>query len=179
MVYGTSIGPGTMHDMAFKHVGNGIIIEKGTRMFDTKNITIYDNVYIGHDCFIDGYHEGPGLEIGENSWIGPMCYINAAGGVKIGKNVGIGPCVKIFTSFHDMNQTGKPVIENELKMKPMVIEDNCDIGVGVILCPGAHVGEGCVVEAGVVLKNNFGGSKNRIIKNSGVYQSPHEVRRKH
>ena len=40
------------------------VMEPGTRILNPENVFIGENVYIGHGCFIDGYHEGPGLEIG-------------------------------------------------------------------------------------------------------------------
>ena len=161
----------------FKHAGEDITIEQGVRMFNLANISLGESVYIGHDCFIDGYHEGPGLEIGDNCWIGSGCYIHAAGGIKIGKNTGIGPHVKMLTSYHDMHQTGKPVIENELKFEGIEIGEDCNIGMGAMLLPGAKIGWGCIVEAGAIVREDLSGYEARIIKMKDGRAEPHEVRR--
>ena len=161
----------------FKHVKNGVVVECGTRIFNSANISLGESVYIGHGCFIDGYHEGPGLEISDNCWIGPGCYIHAAGGIKIGKNTGIGPHVKMLTSYHDMHQTGKPVIENELKFEGIEIGEDCDIGMGAMLLPGAKIGRGCIVEAGATAREDLSGCEMRIIKMKDGRAEPHEVRR--
>ena len=164
-------------EMKFKCVGNGITIEPGTRIFNSANISLGENVYIGHDCFIDGYHVGSGLDIGDDCWIGPGCYIHAAGGVKIGKNTGIGPHVKMLTSYHDMFQKGTPVIENEIKFKGIEIGEDCDIGMGVMLLPGAKIGRGCIVEAGAIVREDLSGCEMRIIKMKDGRADPSEVRR--
>ena len=161
----------------FKQVGKNIVIENEVRMFNTGNISLGESVYIGHGCFIDGYHEGPGLEIGDNCWIGPGCYIHAAGGIKIGKNTGIGPHVKMLTSYHDMHQTEKPVIENELKFEGIEIGEDCDIGMGAMLLPGAKIGRGCIVEAGAIVREDLSGCEERIIKMKDGRAEPHEARR--
>ena len=166
-------------DSRYKHETqcNKPIIEDGVRVFDEENIKWGNNIYVGHDCFIHGYKAGPGLEIGDNCWIGPGCYIHAAGGIKIGKNTGIGPHVKMLTSYHDMHQTGKPVIENELKFEGIEIGGDCDIGMGVMLLPGAKIGRGCIVEAGAIVREDLSGCEMRIIKMKDGRAEPHEVRR--
>lgn len=138
------------------NVGENVVIEDGTRMFHQENITLGNNVYIGHDCFLHGYHCG-NIHIGNGSWIGPGCYMHGAGGIEIGENVGIGPHVKILTSRHRHKKTSVPVIQEQLKFGRIVIEDNCDIGVGAIILPGVHIGKGTVIGAGAIVEKDVRG----------------------
>lgn len=171
MVPRVSMGDGKDFRGKFKHLGNNVIIEDGVRIFHPENISIGDNVYIGHDCFIEGYHKGPGIVIGNNSWIGPMCYMHGAGGIEIGESVGIGPCVKMLTSYHITEMNGKPLIENDVAYRMIVIEKNADIGIASVILPGAHVREGWQVGSNVTV-HRFNANKempaNMILNRKGI-----------
>jgi len=121
------------------------------------NVHIGKNVFIGHGTFIDGYHSRGGcVEIGDGSWIGQMCYLHGAGSIGIGERVGIGPCTKILSSYHDLD-CGRlhPIIGNPIETRLVRIEKNCDVGVGSIILPGVTLGEGSMVGAGSVVTKTF------------------------
>jgi len=42
----------------------------------------------------------------------PTCFFHSAGGLLIGRNVGIGPGVKIITSVHAEEGVNKPILYN-------------------------------------------------------------------
>ena len=113
-----------------------------------ENFHDYGAKYIGEGCYFNCYHNG-NISIYEGTWIGPKCYMHGAGGIYIGENVGIGPCVKILTSSHKLDQ--EVVMDGELEFKQVVLHDGCDIGIGSIILPGVTVGEGAVVGAGSVV----------------------------
>lgn len=141
-------GRNNLHDLNF--LGSNVIIEDGVRIFNPQNIAISNNVYIGHDTILNGYLHYR-LYIGEHTWIGQQCYIHAAGDVHIGSSVGIGPGVKIITSYHEERYLSKPVVENPLRFRAVIIGAGADIGVGSILLPGAVIGEGAIIGAGSVV----------------------------
>ena len=145
-----SIGDGKFNINEFKNYGKNIIIEKDVKIFNEKNIFLEDNVYIGHNCIINSYINGE-IFIGENSWIGQNSYLHGAGKIKIGKSVGIGPLSKIFTSFHNINNTKKIIINNEIIFKSVIIDEGSDIGVGSIIMPGVKIGKNCMIGAGSVV----------------------------
>jgi acetyltransferase-like isoleucine patch superfamily enzyme len=91
------------------------------------------------------------MVIGSNTWIGQLSYINSAGGVEIGCDVGIGPCVKIMTSRHGEEGRDVPVLLCGLEFASVKIEDGSDIGIGAIILPGVTVGRGAIVGAGAVV----------------------------
>jgi acetyltransferase-like isoleucine patch superfamily enzyme len=148
-----SHGTGNNFINNFKSVGNNVIIEEGVRVFHPENILVGDNVYIGHNTILKGYHNSI-MVIGTDTWIGQGCFIHSAGGLEIGRSVGIGPMVKIITSAHMDNNIEIPVLFHDLKFKKVIIEDGADIGVGAIILPGVKIGEGSVVGAGSVVTKN-------------------------
>lgn len=115
---------------------------------------ISPDVVIGEGTYIDGYHSFTGrVTIMSGSWIGQQCYLHGAGGITIHPNVGIGPGVKIFTSYHDRSEVhyGVPIIAHILKFAGVEIMRGADIGVGAIILPGVTIGEFAQVGAGAVV----------------------------
>lgn len=72
----------------------------------------------------------------------------------IGMNVGIGPGVRIITSYHAEEGIAKPILHSRIEFAPVVIEDDSDIGVGAIILPGITVGRGSQVGAGSVVTHD-------------------------
>jgi len=128
--------------------GKNLTIEDGVRIFHPENIIIGDNVYIGHDTILYGYHDSV-LFIGDDVWIGPQCYFHSAGNITIESQVGIGPSVKILTSYHDYNKY--PIQLNPLIFKKVMIGYGSDIGMGSVILPGVNIGKGSQIGAGSVV----------------------------
>jgi acetyltransferase-like isoleucine patch superfamily enzyme len=146
----TSYGSGQFKREDLAAVGDNVVIEPGALLLTPERIRIGSNVYIGHYAILRGYHRNE-LVIGDDTWIGQLCYINSAGGVKIGSRVGIGPGVKIMSSQHGEEGRGVPVLLCDLEFAKVTIEDDCDIGMGSIILPGRTVGRGSIVGAGSVV----------------------------
>lgn len=146
----SSHGDGQFKGEDFLSLGSNVVFETGTLVFHPENILIGDNVYIGHNTILKGYHSNT-MSIGDDTWVGQGCFFHSAGGIRIGKAVGIGPAVKILSSQHEDRESHTPVILNKLSMKEVVIEDGCDIGIGSIILPGVHIGQGSVIGAGSVV----------------------------
>ncbi len=130
--------------------GSNVVIEPGVLAFHPENISIGNNVYVGHNTILKSYYKSE-LSIGDNTWIGQNCFFHSAGGVEIGQAVGVGPCVKIITSVHNDDDISKPILYQELKFKKVIIKDGADIGLGSIILPGVTIGEGAIVGAGSVV----------------------------
>jgi len=112
--------------------------------FDVEDITI------GPGTILEAYHKNK-MVIGKGCWIGAGCFFHSAGGIKIGKNVGFGPGVKILTSEHTRVPAIDPVMETELWFDSVEIGDGADIGAGAIILPGVKIGEGSIIGAGSVV----------------------------
>lgn len=149
----SSHGDGTFSISDFRQYGNGIVIENGVLVFHPGNISLADNVYIGHNTILKGYYLGE-MAIGEGTWIGQGCFIHSAGSVYIGKAVGIGPGVHILTSYHNGDDTEVPVMHSPIEFGKVEIHDGADIGTGTIILPNVTIGEGAIIGAGSVVTRN-------------------------
>lgn len=147
-------GEFTLEDLG--KIGDNTVIEPGVLAFDPENIYIGDNVYIGHCTILRGYRDkGNKIYIDDNTWIGAFCFLHGAGGIKIGKYVGIGPRVTIITSTHKENDINTPLITHELDFKPVIIRDGCDIGISSNILPGTSIDEHTIIGAGSLVKGNI------------------------
>lgn len=151
----SSHGSGQFDLTEFAKLGQGVIFEPGVLVFHPENIEIGDDVYVGHYTILKGYYRNK-MVIGAGTWIGQQCFFHSAGGLKIGRNVGIGPGVKVVTSFHAEEGPGVPILHRPVKFAPVIIEDDCDIGVGAVILPGVTIGHGTQVGAGAVVTRSVG-----------------------
>jgi acetyltransferase-like isoleucine patch superfamily enzyme len=146
-----SHGTGEIDLTIFRKLGRNVVFERGVLVFHPENIEIGDNVYVGHNAMLKGYFNNL-MRIGSNSWIGQNCFFHGGGGITIGNYVGIGPGVQILTLTHVLDENLEtPIIEREQEYKPVVIQDNCDIGVGTIILPGVTIGTSSMIGAGSVV----------------------------
>lgn len=145
-----SHGSGIYDRADLKFCGVDVVIEDGVLIFHAENISIGNQVYVGHQTMLKGYYKGE-MIIGDGSWIGQSCFFHSAGNIFIGKAVGIGPFVKILTSVHQELNIDLPVLHQPLDFAPVVIHDGADIGIGSIILPGVTIGEGAIIGAGAVV----------------------------
>lgn len=149
-----SHGTGKVNLKLLHHLGKGVVLEDGVLIFHPENISILDNVYVGHNTILKAYYKNK-LIIGEGTWIGQQCFFHSAGGINIGKNVGIGPGVKIMTSSHVDSNPNEPILHQSLKFAPVTIEDNSDLGINSVIMPGVTIKKGTQVGAGAVVTKSF------------------------
>jgi acetyltransferase-like isoleucine patch superfamily enzyme len=165
-----SHGKGEIYNAAFKLFGKEIVMEDGVLVFHPETISLSDKVYVGHNTILKGYYKGE-MNIGEGTWIGQNCFLHSAGGIYIGKVVGIGPGVKILTSYHTDTNPDIPVMHNPLEFGRVEIMDGADIGIGTIILPNITIGEGAIVGAGSVVTRDvppfsvYAGSPARFLRN--------------
>jgi len=145
-----SHGSGRFKIAELGKAGENVVLEEGVLIFHPNNVEIGDNVYVGHNTILKAYHENK-MIIGSHSWIGQGCFFHSAGGLEVGRAVGIGPCVKIITSQHIADDKDVPVLFSPIDFAPVVLKDGCDIGVGATILPGVTVGLGAIVGAGAVV----------------------------
>lgn len=145
-----SHGNGRWDRTQFASLGNDVVIEAGVLVFHPENITLGDNVYVGHQTILKGYWKNR-LEVGADTWIGQQCFLHSAGGIVLGRGVGVGPGVRILTSRH-MDPWPEPTImEGAIEFGAVEIGDGSDLGVGATILPGVRIGRGVQVGAGAVV----------------------------
>ena len=130
--------------------GDGSVLEDDVLVFHPGHVEIGAGVYVGHRAILKGYHVNR-LVIGDGTWIGEQCFLHAAGGIEIGRNVGIGPGVRIITSSHDEQGREVPILHSRIVVAAVVVEDDADIGVASVVLPGVTIGRGAQIGAGAVV----------------------------
>jgi acetyltransferase-like isoleucine patch superfamily enzyme len=148
-----SHGTGEFSLDQFAHLGQNVIFETGVLVFHPENVEIGDDVYVGHYTSLKGYYKNK-IVVGDGTWIGQQCFFHGAGGLTIGCNVGIGPGVKIVTSYHSLDELDKPILHSPVLFASVVIGDGSDIGVGATILPGVRIGRGAQVGAGAVVASD-------------------------
>ena len=103
--------------------------------------------------------------------LGVCCHIDGRNGIKLGKNVWIGPRVSIISMNHDVNNYQKFTTE-----EPVFIGDNCWLATNSIILPGVKLGPHTIVAAGSVVTKSFpdggvilGGMPARVVKRLNSY----------
>lgn len=149
-----SHGDGDFTRDQFAYLGHGVVFEPGVLVFHPETVEIGNDVYVGHHTILKGYYKNR-LVIGEGAWIGQQCFFHSAGGLTIGRNVGIGPAVKIITSYHAEEGIATPILHSRIEFAAVTIEDDCDLGVGAIVLPGVTIGRGAQIGAGAVVTHDI------------------------
>jgi acetyltransferase-like isoleucine patch superfamily enzyme len=145
-----SHGSGAFRPEELAALGSGCVFEPGVLIFHPERIRVGSGIYVGHQAILKGYHDA-WMDIGDGTWIGQQAFLHSAGGLRLGRNVGIGPGVKILTSQHAEAGRSVPILHSPLQRAPVTVEDDADVGVGAILLPGVTVGQGAQVGAGAVV----------------------------
>lgn len=145
-----SHGDGTFRVEDLGRCGSDCVFEAGVLVFHPQNIELGTNVYVGHGTILKGYHENK-MHIGDETWIGQQSFLHSAGGIRIGARVGIAPGVRIITSFHREAGRETPILNSPIEFASVVIEDDCDLGVSVVVLPGVTIGKGAQIGAGAVV----------------------------
>jgi acetyltransferase-like isoleucine patch superfamily enzyme len=145
-----SHGTGRFAPDEFRRLGEEVVFEPGVLVFHPETIEIGRRVYVGHNTILKGYYKGR-MVIGDGVWIGQQCFLHGAGGIEIGRNVGVGPGVKILTSAHAEEGRDVPILRSRVEIAPVRVGAGSDVGVGAILLPGVTIGRGVQIGAGAVV----------------------------
>ena len=129
--------------------GNGLQVGLNVGLRHPETMEFGDGVVIGEQTIIQGRFDG-NCHIGNQVWIGPQSYFDARDLV-IGDQVGWGPGAKVLGSEHTAVPIEVPIIATDLRIAPVRIEAQADIGVNAVILPGVTVGRGAIVGAGAVV----------------------------
>ena len=91
------------------------------------------------------------ISIGSDTFIGESVVIRGQGGVDIGNSVLIAPGAMILAVNHRFSDVERPVIEQGITGRGIVIEEGAWIGGGAVVLDGVRVGRGAVVGANAVV----------------------------
>jgi acetyltransferase-like isoleucine patch superfamily enzyme len=154
-------------------------IESGVRLRHARNIRLGAGVYLDQGVYLHGCPEG--IEIGANSYvmhnaelhvfnfrdlphafikvgrgtfIGESVVVRGQGGVTIGDKVLIAPMAKILAVNHNFEDVSRPVMDQGITGRGIVIEDGAWIGAGAVILDGVRVGRGAVIGANAVVSRD-------------------------
>lgn len=135
------------------------------------NVTIGKFTSIRPSSYYGVGNLGYGIDMGDDSSIGPYGFIGCSGKIIIGKNVMIGPRVSIFAENHNFKDKDESIKAQGVNNKGITIEDDCWIGSGVIILDGVTIGSGSVIGAGTIVTKD-------IPKNSVIYDKRDKIVKK-
>ncbi len=116
-------------------------------------------IVIGEHCSIDTLARlfaanDALLEIGDNVGIGPYNIINAFDDCSIGRNTMLSPYVNINCADHGMECGREPMRCQFGSYGPVIIGEDCWICSHAVILKGVTIGDGAVVAAGAVVKED-------------------------
>ena len=141
-------------------LGRNVYLDRGVYLHALPSgITIGDNTFLMHHTMLHVFNfrglPRAGINIGKNCFLGEYNVIRGQGGVQIGDDVYTGPMVKILAVNHVFSDPERPIREQGITAKGIVIEDDVWLGAGVIVLDGVTIGRGSVVGAGAVVANDL------------------------
>lgn len=146
----------------FHHFGKGaLILRPIIRISGKKYIDIGDACFIGKNARIEAiyrYNEkyySPSIVIGSNVCINQNFHCTCASSVIIGKGTSITANCGIFDIVHPYMDIELNPRMADIKAIPVVIGEDCLIGMNSVLLPGTTLGDHCVVGANSTLSSNY------------------------
>jgi acetyltransferase-like isoleucine patch superfamily enzyme len=98
----------------------------------------------GTSIYAESYVYGD-VQVGANTWIGPMTLLDGSGGLRIGDACAISAGVQIYT--HDTVARTLSGGRSEVAHAQVTIEDHCHIGAQAVIAKGVTIGTHSVVGA--------------------------------
>jgi acetyltransferase-like isoleucine patch superfamily enzyme len=149
-----------LRNAALISFGKGVTVERGVIIdgLSRDGIRFGDNVVIGAYSVVRASlpsNVGVGVRMGNNSSVDAYSFIGAAGFVDIGENVIMGQHVAFHAENHNFERTDIPIKHQGTRRQGIAIEDDCWIGSNAVFLDGAHVGRGCVIAAGSVVRGEI------------------------
>jgi len=156
------MGPGArLQNASMIRFGRAVTLGPGSILdgLAERGVELGDNVTIGAYSIVRSTGVltklGVGVRMGKNSSIDAYSFIGAAGGVFIGENVMMGQHISFHAEEHNHSRVDCPIRDQGTRHQGIVIGDDCWIGSNVTLLDGVHVGRGCVIGAGAVVKGTI------------------------
>jgi acetyltransferase-like isoleucine patch superfamily enzyme len=149
-----------LRNAALIRLGKGVTLERGVMIdgLSRDGVELGDNVMIGPYSVIRAgmlSNVGAGVRMGKNSAMDAYSCIGAAGPVTIGENVIMGQHVAFHAENHNYERVDTPIKDQGTRRKGIVIEDDCWVGSNTTFLDGAHVGRGCVIAAGSLVRGEI------------------------
>ena len=137
-------------------LGKGVYLDQGVYLHATPGgICIGDRTTVMHntELHVFNFRDLPHafIKIGRDTFVGESVVVRGQGGVSIGDSVLIAPGAKILAINHNYSDITRPVIEQGITGRGIIIEEGAWIGAGACVLDGVTVGRGAVVGANAVV----------------------------
>lgn len=141
-------------------LGKGVFIDRGVYLHALPGgISIGENSFLMHHTMLHVFNfrslPHSGITIGSNCFLGEYNVIRGQGGVTIGNDVYTGPMVQLVAVNHVFHDANRPIREQGITAKGIVIEDDVWLGANVTVVDGVTVGKGSIIGAGSVVTQNI------------------------
>ena len=118
-----------------------------------KNIFLGPNMVLKTGARLCACNERATIHIGENTTIGYHTYLFASAGISIGDNCLIAPFVYLVDSDHSIERQ-ELINRQPNQTAPIVVGNDVWIGTGAKILKGVTIGEGAVIAAGALVKDD-------------------------
>jgi acetyltransferase-like isoleucine patch superfamily enzyme len=156
-------------------LGRRAYLDRGVYLHATPGgIEIGDEAFIMHNAelHVFNFRDLPHafIRVGRRTFVGESVIVRGQGGVEIGDDVLIAPRAQILAINHNYADVSRPIIDQGITGRGIVVEDGSWIGAGAIVLDGVRVGRGAVVGANAVVTRDVPphtvvvGSPARVVK---------------
>ncbi len=140
-------------------LGRNVFLDRGVYLHGCpQGIELGDDVCVMHNAelHVFNFRDLPHafIRVGKGSFIGESVVIRGQGGVTIGNAVLIAPMAKILAVNHNYADVTRPVMDQEITGRGIIIDDGAWIGAGAAILDGVHIGKGAVIGANAVVRKD-------------------------
>lgn len=136
------------------HCGKNVFFDKGVDIFRfPQNISIQDNAMIKAGARICACNKNANISIGKNTTFGYHSHLFASSTIEIGDNCLIAPFVYIVDTDHGIKRD-QLINEQPNESAPIKIGSDVWIGTGAKILKGVTIGDGAVIAAGALVKED-------------------------
>jgi acetyltransferase-like isoleucine patch superfamily enzyme len=118
-----------------------------------KNIFLDDNIMIKEGARICSCNEKAIIRIGKNTTVGYHTFIFASNAIEIGDDCMIAPFVYLVDSDHGIEKNSRMNTQPN-QTAPIKIGNDVWIGTGAKILKGVTIGDGAIIAAGAVVKDD-------------------------
>lgn len=137
--------------------------------------------WIGADAWINLNGVDARLVVGEGTAVGHGLVVSAGGTIEVGPGTLLSARVTLLDQQHDFESWTRPAAAAGTRPRfswaltaprPVVVGAGCWLGIGVVVLPGARIGDGCVVGANSVVSGELpafsvaAGAPARVLRSS-------------
>jgi maltose O-acetyltransferase len=142
----------TLVDLVVRLIPNHFAPRRRASLYRLAGCRLADGVEIMGRMELYGIarNKGANLIMASGASIAPFCTFDVDTVIRIGRNVGLGPYVRIWTSRHYLGPADQRSLPESVGI-PVTIEDGAVLMTGATILAGVTVGRGAIVGAGAVV----------------------------